>query len=159
MTIDIEHADILQVQRGIGGELILIEDDVLDVVRRLKEISPSLHVWFNQQKHPKHGDDGYFVVYELCEDGEERLVTTVKELDNRLVAHFERLAHESWDVLAEMDKMDEKAAKAKEAKFAEQVGEIGERLHHALRKDKQVKDHIFVDRDLQNGGEDDQNLR
>ena len=144
MTLDIEHADILQVQRGIGGELILIEEDVLDVVRRLKEISPSLHVYFNQQKHPKHGDEGYFVIYELCEDGEERLVTTVKELDPRLIAHFERMAHESWDVLAEMDKMDEKAAKDKEAAFSERVGEIGERLHHALRQDKQVQDHIFV---------------
>ncbi len=34
----------------------------------------------------------YFVIYEI-EGDEERLVTTVKELDNRLVQHFERMGH------------------------------------------------------------------
>lgn len=142
--MDIEHASLTQVVQGINGELIAIEDDVLDVARRLKEIHPSLHVYFNQQRHPKHGDDGYFVIYELCDDGKERLVTTAKELDPRLIAHFERLASESYDVVAEMDKMDDQAEKDKDHVFAEQVGEIGERLHHALRRDKEVKDRIFL---------------
>src|ERR1700687_2086961 len=123
--MDIENASFVSVQRGIGGELITIEDDVLDVVRRLKAIHPGLGVKWNEQ-------GGYFVIYEMCEDGTERLVTTVKTLDSRLISPFEMLASESWDAEAEIDKMDDLAEKNKKAKFAEKVGEIGERLHHAL---------------------------
>lgn len=144
MAIDIEHADLLQVQRGIDGHLTLVEDDVLDVGRRLKEIHPSLRVYRNEQKHPEHGWEGYFVIYELCEDGEERVVTTVKHLDARLIEHFEMLASESWDAVAEMDRMDDTAEKAKEDAFAEKVGEIGERLHHSLASDYEFKHRIFV---------------
>ena len=139
MTLDIEHADFTQVQRGIGGELITIDDDVLDVVRRLKEISPTLNVRYNEQQE-------YFVIYELCVDGRERLVTTVKELDPRLIHYFEMLASESWDAVAEMEKMDQQAEKDKKHRFAERVGAIGERLHFALRKDMEVKDQIYLPR-------------
>lgn len=137
----IEHADLIQVQRAIGGRydgcLIAIEDDVLDVVRRLKEISPRLNVRFNEIGE-------YFVIYELCEDGTERLVTTVKELDGRLISHFEMLASESWDAVQEMDRMDDQAEKDKKARFVEKVGEVGERLHHAIRADLECKDRIWV---------------
>lgn len=135
--MDIEHASLACVQRGIKGELITIEDDVLDVARRLKEIHPSLHVYWNEQGE-------YFVIYELCDDGRERVVTTVKELDPRLIAHFEQLASESWNVVAEIDRMDAQADRDKEHAFAERVGEIGERLHHALRKDYEVRDRIYL---------------
>ncbi len=135
--MDIEHSSLTQVQRGIGGELVTIEDDVLDVARRLKEIHPSLHVYFNEQ-------GGYFTIYELCDDGRERIVTNVNELDGRLIGYFEMLASESWDVIAEMDRMDDQAGRDKEHRFAEKVGEIGERLHHALRKDFQATDRIYV---------------
>jgi hypothetical protein len=139
--VDIENATLAQVQRGIGGELILIEDDVLDVVRRLKEIHPSLNVWYNEQQ-------GYFVIYELCDDGRERVVTTVRELDARLISHFEMLASESWNAVAEMDRMDDQADRDKKYRFAERVGEIGERLHHALRRDYEAKDRIYLPDDF-----------
>lgn len=143
--MDIEHADLIQVQRAIGGKydgcLVAIEDDVLDVVRRLKAIDPHLGVYWNEVGE-------YFVIYEMCDDGRERLVTTVKQLDSRLISHFEQLASESWDVIAEMEKMDDLAEKEKKRRFAEKVGEIGERLHHALRKDYEVKDRIFLPRDV-----------
>lgn len=139
--MDINHADLIQVQRAIGGKydgcLVAIEDDVLDVARRLKEIHPSLHVYFNEV-------GGYFVIYEMCEDGTERLVTTVKELDGKLIKYFEMLNSESWDAVAEMEKMDDQAEKNKKTAFAEKVGEIGERLHHALRKDFEFKDRVFL---------------
>jgi hypothetical protein len=135
--VDIEYAPLASVQRGINGELITIEDDVLDIARRLKEIHPSLHLYWNEQGE-------YFVIYELCEDGRERLVTTVKELDPRLIEHFERMASESYDAVAEMDRMDDQAEKDRKHAFAEKTGEIGERLHHAIRKDLEVKDRIWV---------------
>ena len=143
--MDINHADLIQVQRAIGGKydgcLVAIEDDVLDVARRLKEIHPSLHVYFNEV-------GGYFVIYEMCEDGTERLVTTVKELDGKLIKYFEMLNSESWDAVAEMERMDETAERNRKAAFAERVGEIGERLHHALRKDYEVKDRITLPRGI-----------
>jgi hypothetical protein len=136
--VQIENTSLACVQRGINGKLITIEDDVLDIARRLKAIHPSLHLYWNEQGE-------YFVIYELCEDGRERLVTTVKELDSRLIEHFEMLASESWDPVAEMDRMDDAAEAAKKDAFAERVGEIGERLHHALRSDYGFnKDRVYV---------------
>lgn len=140
--MDIEHstvpyASLAEVQAGRGAELVNVEDDVLDVVRRLKEIHPGLNVRWNPRQE-------YFTIYELCDDGRERLVTNVTELDPRLIAHFEMLASESWDAVAEMDRMDDKADAEKKHAFEERVGEIGERLHHALRSDYEVKDRIFV---------------
>lgn len=139
--MDIERADLVSVQRGIKGELIAIEDDVLDVVRRLREIHGGLNVRWNERGE-------YFVIYELCDDGRERLVTTVKELDPRLIRHFEMLASESWDAVAEMEKMDDQAERDKKQAFAEKMGESGERLHHAIRKDYEVKDRIFLPEDV-----------
>ena len=140
--MDLEHssipyASISEVQAGRGAELVNVEDDVLDVVRRLKEIHPGLNVTWNPYQE-------YFTVYELCEDGRERIVTNVTELDPRLIAHFEMLASDDWDPVKEMDRMDDEAEENQKKVFAEQVGEIGERLHHALASDYEFKHRIFV---------------
>jgi hypothetical protein len=133
----IPYASLEEVQAGRGVELVHIEDDVLDVVRRLREIHPGLNVRWNPHQE-------YFTIYELCVDGRERIVTNVTELDPRLIEHFEMLASESWDAVAEMDRMDDQAERDKEYALAERTGEIGERLHHALRSDLEVKDHVYV---------------
>lgn len=124
----IEHASLLQVQQGIGGQAVLVEDDVLDVVRRLQEIDPSLFVTYHEQ-----GD--YFSIVEMCPDGAERIVNNVKELTPDIIEYVRMIGSEGWDVVAEMEKMDQQADRNARHRFAESVGEIGERLHHALRKD------------------------
>src|SRR6266446_7219768 len=47
--IEITSATLAQVSQGRGSELILIEDDVHDVAKRLREIHDSLRLRYNKQ--------------------------------------------------------------------------------------------------------------
>lgn len=134
----IEHASLLQVQQSVGGQSTLVENDVLDVVARLQEIDPNLFVVYQEAGN-------YFTIVETCKDGKERGVTNVKELTPDVVDYVRMIGSDSWDVVAEMEKMDREADAAREHGFKEKVGEIGERLHHALRRDRGFdKQRIWV---------------
>lgn len=126
--MEIERAPLPQVTMSINGRKIPVESDVFDVVRRLQEISPRLFVNYIEQ-----GD--YFAIVEHCKDNVERLVTTTTKLTPDVVEHVRKIGSDSWDVGKEMDRMDDAAARSKKHQFFEKIGEIGERLHHALKKD------------------------
>lgn len=136
--MDIQHASLAQVRKGRDGRQVLIEGDVLDIVSQVKHIDPRLSVHWNE-----YGE--YFVVTETSPtDGRERLVTTVLELDQNLVRHLERLGSAEYDYVAEVERKDDKAKADKKWKFAQEIGETGERLAHALRKDLQAQNRIFI---------------
>jgi len=75
-----ERAPLLQVEMAIGGHKVPVESDVYDVVQRLQEISPRLHV-----NYIDLGDRHHFTIVEDCDDGVERIVTTVQELTPDIV--------------------------------------------------------------------------
>ena len=55
------------------------------------------------------------------------------------------MAHESWDVVREIEKADDQSAKERDHSMKEKIGVIGERLHHALRKDFNFnQDRVFL---------------
>jgi hypothetical protein len=137
--MDIVRAPLPVVQASIGKRRILIESDVFNIVEQLQEISPTLSVNFIDQ-----GENGWYSIVETTPDGREHHVTTVLELTPAVVEHVKMLGSESYDAVAEMEKMDDQAALDKKRRFAERIGEVGERLHHALRKDYNVKDRIWV---------------
>lgn len=128
--LDIVRAPLPVVQASIGKRRILVESDVFNVVEQLQELDPRLSVNFIDQ-----GENGWYSIVETTPDGTEHLVTTVLELTPAVVDHVRMLGSDGYDAVAEMDKLDDQAAKDKKRRFAEHVGEIGERLHHALRKD------------------------
>jgi hypothetical protein len=135
--VEIQHATLAQVRDGRDGKRVLVEEDVLDIARQIRQIDPSLDVYWNE-----YGE--HFVITETLKDGTEKLVTTALELDQRLIAHLRMLIHPDYDYGREIDRMDDQAEKDKDHEFAEQVGPLGEKLAHALRKDLQVKSRIYV---------------
>jgi hypothetical protein len=131
-----------QVRAGRDGRRYMIEDDVLDVARRIKEIDDSLSLQFNERGE-------FFVVVQTLEDGEEKLVTTAQELDERLIHHLKHITHRSYDFAKEADRMDAQAEREKDHAFHERVGEAGEVAAHALRKDLGLKGgKAFVSKDV-----------
>ncbi len=140
--IEITSATLAQVSQGRGSELILIEDDVHDVAKRLREIHDSLRLRYNKQGE-------YFVVYQDTGDG-EHLVTTAQECDARLVERVRRVVSPSYNYGAEMDKAEAQADAIKNQEFKEQVGEISERLAHAVRTDlrKAIPGPVYIPPDL-----------
>lgn len=62
-----------------NGQMQVVEDDVLNIVRKLRDISPRLTVYWNDHLN-------CFTLTETSIDGaEERLVFNVPELDERVV--------------------------------------------------------------------------
>lgn len=137
--MELQYASITQVRQGKGGREVVIEDDVMDVVRQIKEISLALSVHWN--------DDGeYFQIKERCADGKDRLVLTTQELDQRLLAHLRKIGSPGWNAGREMERHEDAREKALDHAFHEKVGPIGERAAWAVRKDLEAQNRIFLPR-------------
>lgn len=140
--IEIEAASLSQVRATVEDGLVLIDDDVQNVVRDLQEIDPGFRVHFDR-------DQEYFVVRHLhlsrSGEPEESLVTTARQLDQRIVERVRQISADGYDYGAELDRLDREADARNEAEFTERVAPIGEQLHHALRRDMHLdKDRAFI---------------
>lgn len=129
-------ASITQVRKSRDGHMVAIEQDLLDVISRIREIDPRLSVKWSV-------DGEYFAIYEDV-NGKDELVFTTNELDQRVVERLQFLASVDYDYVKEIDRADKDAEKAQEHEFSEKVGERGERLAHALRKDLQYQGKAFI---------------
>jgi hypothetical protein len=117
--------------------VVVVEDDVQNVVRGIRELSDRLHVFYNPQT------EGFDIV-EKCLDSTDRLVFSVPELDMRVLDRLRRADHwhgqevpshvlgESEDFVAEVDAWNEKHQADKDAEGFERIREAGERLAWAL---------------------------
>jgi hypothetical protein len=126
--MELQPATLAQVQMGRGGRMVTVDADVGDVVRQLREIDPRLHVEYNF-------DGGYFVLYQLLENGDEHLVTTAQQLDARLVNRVREISSPDYDYVADLEAGDRQRERDHEHAINEQIGEIGERLFHAFKRD------------------------
>ena len=135
--MEIPNASLVQVRTGRDGQQITIEQDVLDIAKRIKEIDPRLSVHWNEF-------GGYFVIIEHCLDGAERLVTTVQELDQRILDHLRKIGSDGWDVGKELERAENEAHAAHDYAFGEQMGEGSEKLAHAIKKDLGDQSKVFI---------------
>jgi len=117
--------------------VVVVEDDVQNIVRGIKEISDRLHVFYNPQS------EGFDLV-ESCLDSTDRLVFSVPELDNRVLDRLRLADHwhgedqpnhvlgDSEDFVARVDEHNVKIQAAIDAKAMDKVRDAGERLAWAL---------------------------
>lgn len=125
--VDIEPASVAQVRRGLGGHLVLIEEDVQDIARDLQRIDPSLFLFFSP-------DEEFWVVMQKVGD-EEQLVTTTRDLDRRLVDRVRQVCSPGYDLIGELERLEAQAERDADHARRESLGDGAERLAHALRKD------------------------
>jgi hypothetical protein len=125
--IDIPAGTVAQVRRALGGRMVLIEDDVQNVARDLQAISDDLHLHFDAAQ------DLWVVMQDR--DGTETLVTTTRELDQRLVHRVRQVCSPSYDLAGELERVEAQADRQEAQKRSERAGEVGERLAHAFRTD------------------------
>lgn len=133
-----------QLAKARDGRMVAIDDDVGGIAQRIREIDPGLCLRYSEPGE-------CFVVYHVQEVApgrtRERLVTTSTTCDGRLLQRIERIASDSYDLVAELDRIDAEADRHQAERFADHVGELGKRLAHALRKDLGIrKDRIVVPR-------------
>jgi hypothetical protein len=130
--VEIEAASLAQVRRSKKGTLVVVDDDVQNVARDLKDIDKSLRLEYDPHEE-------FFVVtqHRVLGDGsvEEHLVTTSRACDQRLVQRVREISDPRYDYAGELEKAEDAANRAREQKFEEQIGAGSEQLAHALRKD------------------------
>jgi hypothetical protein len=116
--------------------VVSVEDDVLSIVRQVREIDPRIHIYYNEQT-------GKYDLVEHCLDGVERLIFSVSELDPRVLSRLRE--GDSWldgnpdhvvpdedDFLTKVEQDQEQLQAGIEAQSLEKVSEAGERLAWAL---------------------------
>lgn len=143
--VEIQPVNAMQVFQTDRGHLVAIDDDVQSVARDLRDIDEGLKVWFDP-------DQDHFVIFHERTRGdgsvEEHLVTTAKELDQRVVERIRQISASDYDYVAEVERIDLAADRAAEHRFSEAVGPVAEELAFAFRKDLGSKARAFISRDL-----------
>lgn len=139
--MDVQPAHINQVISARGGRFVEIAADVGQVADDLRRIDPTLHVRFAPD-----APEPFFAVYCQPDERTTYLVLTVaatrnrsgtwEGLDQRVVREFERIGHEGYDYVGEVDRMNQAAAKAKADRISlalERAGVDGWALLNKLR--------------------------
>jgi len=129
--MEIKPATIDQIIKGRNGKRVVITNDVGDVARQIKEVSPDLELHYNETAQ-------YFVVVQKHENG-EHLVTTAQELDGRIVERVKQITNPQYNFDIEAAKIEKAEKEAMEKRRKEHIGEVGERLAHGFRKDLNIK--------------------
>lgn len=138
--IEIEPATIDMVRATSTGALVQIDNDVQNVAADLREINPALKLEFDREQE-------YFVVKQevLNERGEleEKLVTTSRTCDQRLVRRVREISAPGYNLADELDRLDDQAERDADHAMTERMGPLHEQLSHAIRKDLGAS-RIFV---------------
>jgi hypothetical protein len=137
-----KQASMTQVHKSKDGHMVAIDQDLLEIIRQVKELDPNLSIRWSVEGE-------YFGVYERNKMGKDELVFTTTELDQRVVERLRFISSKHYSYVEEIDKLDREFERDKDHKFAEEVGERGEHLAHALRKDLQAKNKIILPRGVQ----------
>jgi hypothetical protein len=143
LMADHAPAPLKAVVAGSDGTLHEIDNDVMDICRRLQEIDPTLYVRLN-----KNPVEPYYVVYCRPNEQDTYLVTTTTELDARVVDRIREISDDGYDFVAERDAMRRYAMKEKQYQTRQKLLEAGERLHWRVQKELGVKPRAFVPRDV-----------
>jgi hypothetical protein len=144
---EIEAATLDQFRQGQDGRMHMIEADAGGIVARMQRIDPNLHLRYSE------GGDHYVVYWKDPQTQKEELVATYQELDQRIAADLERMEHmqkqPGYSFADELDKKDAEAEKAGEEARRDAMAESAEKLHYALRKDKNMLgQRVFITKGL-----------
>ena len=139
------------------GQMVEVDNHVTAVLRDIREISPRIHVFYNEQSDE-------FDLVEDCEDNTQRLIFSVPELDARVVSRLKDADHwygqespthvlsEDEDFLAKIDADNEALEEEKREVDRERIRDVGERLAWAGEQDgRGVNAQIHVPRSLDGG--------
>lgn len=97
----------------------LMFEDNLKIVREIYDRWPNVRVkCLDPDMFPDLTDKPYLIT-EICQDGQERIIFGVDELDQRVIDHLHKIDQVNIDPVESLDKIAAKAQKEKEAKQEE----------------------------------------
>lgn len=126
--MEIPAASISQFVSTSRGHRVLVEDDVSNVARDLRAIDPGLRLYWSEVT-------GLFAVVFTDQHGNEQLVFTSPDCDQRIVNRMREIARPDYDLVGELERLDRAARQQAEHDASERMGDAHERLAHAIRQD------------------------
>jgi len=123
--------------------MILVENDVGNVAKDLKEIDPTLRLRYSEAGE-------YFVVYRAFEfqgAPKEELVLTAKDCDQRIVNRVREIDAQgrgNYNFAKELEKADDQRKRNALSAIKEQQREKSAEAYHEVRRKLGVKQRIFV---------------
>lgn len=116
-------------------EGVVVEDDVLGVIKRIREYDPNLIV---QYCDPALAEalDAPWRILEDCPDGVRRLVMEVWELDMRVMERLAAVDTHHLDLQAHLDMINEQARTQQKRRFKEEIAAVSELVHGVLNSSK-----------------------
>ena len=117
------------------AEGVLVEEDTLDVIRRIMEYDENLRVKYLR---PDSSDitDAPYAIFEVCPDGIERLVFTVWELDQRVLERLYLADTQKHDIIARIEGANQRARADQQRRFRESMEEAADIAAHVIRSPK-----------------------
>lgn len=145
-AIDITPGSVAQVARTLGGLTVLVTEDVQNVATDLAALG-DFHLHYDPVEE-------LYVVMQV-HDGTEKLVTSARECDQRIVARVRQITAPGYDLAGELERAEREADMENVHELSELMGDRAERLGHALRKDlgrheavSTLKSRVVVPKDV-----------
>lgn len=113
---------------------VVIEEDVLRIAERILEYDPNLRLKF--LAYPESLHDAPYGLFELCPDGNERLVFYIWELDERVLQRLQSADTFRHDIQARLDRTNELARRDQKQRFIDTRLEEKDVVEHYLRSRK-----------------------
>lgn len=127
------------------AEGVLVEDDVLRIVERIREYDPNLVIQYCAR--PDSIADAPYRIMELCPDGHKRLVFSVWQLDNTVMERIYNADNQRHNTLLLLDKANEKARRENRRRYDEEREQAKDIVAHVFASPKNT--YSFTDEDEQ----------
>lgn len=111
----------------------LVEHDVLNVVDKIREYDSSLRLKYAQVANI--GDPPY-KLFEMCNDGVERLIMNIWELDERVIERIRAADNARGNVLLDIDLNNLNIENENHRRFREEMDEAKDMVEHYLKSSK-----------------------
>lgn len=118
------------------GNGVLVEEDVNNVVEKIRNYDPNLIVQYLDPARATDLTDAPYRIMELCPDGLTRPVMQVWELDDRVIERIHDLDKHRVDILAQLDATNAKARQAEQRRYKQEIEAVSEMVRGVLRSPK-----------------------
>lgn len=117
------------------GQGMTVEQDVLNIVTKIRQYDPNLTVQYLDPDRAEITDAPYMLMEE-CPDGLRRPVMEIWELDERVLEKIYAADTQRFDVLGDLDEANALASLNQKRRYKEQVAAVSEMVQGILKSPK-----------------------
>lgn len=113
-----------------------VEGDVLNIAQKIQEYDPNLKLKFLNPDYPSAISDAPWALFEVCKDGQERLVFYIWNLDDRVIHKLRQIDTQRSNVLELVSKENEKAKLEQQRRYQARKEQDIDLIKHVIANPK-----------------------